>query len=123
MTTFSIPSRKRRVRKPVSASLELAALRSPAASASRVPGHERAPSIRRNPIFEEWGGAPQLQGACVRLFADETIDNAVRRFRKATQRSGILTDARRKEHFISKPEVRKIKRRAAQTRRSKGYAL
>jgi small subunit ribosomal protein S21 len=36
----------------------------------------------------------------------ESIDNALRRFRKKLQRSGVLKEARRHEHYL-KPSERK----------------
>lgn len=43
----------------------------------------------------------------------ESPDNLLRRFRTKVQRSGILRDAKKKRHFISKSEKRRIAKRKA----------
>lgn len=54
----------------------------------------------------------------VRLAFGETIDNALRRFKKTTQKDGILADARKHEHY-EKPSVRRKKKSmVARKRRS-----
>lgn len=51
-------------------------------------------------------------------YPGEFIDSLLRRFKKATQKSGILTDARRHEHFISKGRRRREKSLRARKRRA-----
>ena len=46
----------------------------------------------------------------------ESQDNLVRRFRKKVMRDGILRDAKRKRHFVSKSEKRRIAERKAMRR-------
>ncbi len=41
----------------------------------------------------------------------ESIENALRRFRKNLQRSGILKEARRHEHYLKPSERRRLKRK------------
>ena len=60
------------------------------------------------------GGGPVTE---VRIGKDETLDSALRRFKRQVKRSGILTDAKRHEHY-EKPS-QKRRRRAA--RRNKRY--
>jgi small subunit ribosomal protein S21 len=43
----------------------------------------------------------------------ESPDNLLRRFRTKVQRSGILRDAKKKRHFVSKSEKRRIAKRKA----------
>ena len=43
----------------------------------------------------------------------ESADNLLRRFRTKVQRSGILRDAKKKRHFVSKSEKRRIAKRKA----------
>ena len=50
---------------------------------------------------------------------DESIDSALRRFKKQCARSGILTEVKRREHY-EKPSVkRKKKSEAARKRKYK----
>ncbi len=58
------------------------------------------------------GGAPLTE---VRVGKDETLDSALRRFKRQVKRSGILTDAKRHEHY-EKPS-QKRRRRAARRKR------
>ncbi len=43
----------------------------------------------------------------------ESQENLLRRFRKKVMRAGILRDAKRKRHFVSKSEQRRIAKRKA----------
>ena len=52
----------------------------------------------------------------VRVGKDETLDSALRRFKRQVKRSGILTDAKRHEHY-EKPSVRRKKKSAAARKR------
>ena len=47
---------------------------------------------------------------------DESIESALRRFKKATQKAGVLAEARKREHY-EKPSVRKKKKSAAARKR------
>lgn len=51
----------------------------------------------------------------VRVGKDETLDSALRRFKRQVKRSGILTDAKRHEHY-EKPSAKR-RRRAARRKR------
>ncbi len=55
----------------------------------------------------------------IRVKEDEPFDIAVRRFRRACERSGVLTEARRREHYEKPTEVRKRKAAAAVKRNAK----
>ena len=57
----------------------------------------------------------------VKLKENESLDNALRRFKKQCARSGILTEVKRREHY-EKPSVkRKKKSEAARKNRNKRY--
>jgi small subunit ribosomal protein S21 len=56
-------------------------------------------------------------GVKIEVYPFEHIDSIARRFKKATQRSEILTDARRHQHFVPKSERRRIKSMKARKRR------
>ncbi|MBE3589597.1 MAG: 30S ribosomal protein S21 [Firmicutes bacterium] len=55
----------------------------------------------------------------VRVGENESLDNALRRFKRQVQRSGTLKEARRHE-FYEKPSVRRKKKSAAAARKRKG---
>ena len=49
---------------------------------------------------------------------NETFEAALKRFGKKVQQDGVLTEARRREHF-EKPSVRRKKKEAAKRRGSR----
>ena len=53
----------------------------------------------------------------VTVGANESLDQALRRFNKLVQQAGILAEARRREHFES-PTIRRKKKAAAKRRKS-----
>lgn len=56
----------------------------------------------------------------VRVGENESLDSAIRRFKRKCQRDGIIGDLRRKEHY-EKPSVKiKKKAEAAKKRMYKG---
>ena len=52
----------------------------------------------------------------VRVGKNETLDSALRRFKRTCQKSGVLADARRHERY-EKPSVRRKKKAQAARRR------
>ncbi len=53
----------------------------------------------------------------VRIGKNESLDSALRRFKRVCQKSGVLAEARKREHY-EKPSVkRKKKSEAARKRR------
>ena len=55
----------------------------------------------------------------VRVKENETLDSALRRFKRSCARSGVLTELRKREHY-EKPSVkRKKKSEAARKRKFK----
>ena len=78
-------------------------------TAAPGPGQCRWP--RACPIArpKAWGGEPGL--AEVRVGENETFESALRRFNKKIQQSGILAEARRREHY-EKPSVKRKRKEA-----------
>lgn len=57
----------------------------------------------------------------VRVGDNESLDNALRRFKRKCQRAGVISEARKREHY-EKPSVkRKKKSEAARKRKFKRY--
>jgi len=55
----------------------------------------------------------------VRVGKNETLDSALRRFKRSCQKAGVLSEARKHEHY-EKPSVkRKKKSEAARKRKAK----
>jgi small subunit ribosomal protein S21 len=76
----------------------------------------RAARLRRFPYH---AFARRLKGGLfmeIRVAPGETIESALRRFKKATQKAGVLAEARKHEHY-EKPSVRKKKKSAAARKR------
>jgi small subunit ribosomal protein S21 len=78
--------------------------------------------VRFSPgLFEGYGTAHvrRAKGGLfveVRVAPGETIESALRRFKKATQKAGVLAEARKHEHY-EKPSVRRKKKSAAARKR------
>jgi small subunit ribosomal protein S21 len=53
----------------------------------------------------------------VRISSSESFEQALKRFNKMVQQTGILAEARRREHYES-PSVRRKKKAAAKRRKS-----
>jgi len=66
-----------------------------------------SPTMIARPLA--WGGEPGL--AEVRVGENETFESALRRFNKKIQQSGILAEARRREHY-EKPSVKRKRKEA-----------
>ncbi len=43
---------------------------------------------------------------------NETIEDALKRFKRDVSRSGTLAEVRKREHFLKPSDVRKMKKRA-----------
>ncbi|MCR4429845.1 MAG: 30S ribosomal protein S21 [Tepidanaerobacteraceae bacterium] len=52
----------------------------------------------------------------VRVGENESLDNALRRFKRQCQRAGVLSEVRKREHY-EKPSVRRKKKSEAARRR------
>ena len=63
---------------------------------------------------------PKTKGVCgnmeTRVGPNESIESALKRFKKLCQKAGVLAEARRHEHY-EKPSVRKKKKSAAARKR------
>ncbi len=66
------------------------------------------------------GGEEERRLAEVRVGENETFESALRRFNKKIQQSGILAEARRREHY-EKPSVKR-KRKEAKKRKATSRA-
>ena len=63
-------------------------------------------------------GEGGLKGmSTIKVGENESIDSALRRFKRKCSRDGIIGDPRRKEHY-EKPSVRKKKKSEAARKRS-----
>ncbi|MGI5838638.1 MAG: 30S ribosomal protein S21 [bacterium] len=52
----------------------------------------------------------------IKVGKNESLDSALRRFKKQCQRAGVLSEARKREHY-EKPSVRRKKKSEAARRR------
>lgn len=52
----------------------------------------------------------------IKVGKNETLDSALRRFKRATQKAGILSEVRKREHY-EKPSVAKKKKAEAARKR------
>lgn len=56
----------------------------------------------------------------IRIGDNEPLDKALRRFKKKCQRSGVLSEARKREHY-EKPSVKRKKKSEAARKRNKRF--
>ncbi|WP_353894347.1 30S ribosomal protein S21 [Proteinivorax hydrogeniformans] len=56
----------------------------------------------------------------VKIGKNESLDNALRRFKRTCQRSGILSEARKRE-FYDKPSVKRKKKSEAARKKKKRF--
>lgn len=54
----------------------------------------------------------------IKVGDNESLDNALRRFKRQCSRSGVLSEARKREHY-EKPSVRRKKKAEAARRKNK----
>ncbi len=54
----------------------------------------------------------------IKMKDGERIDNALRRFRKVVEKSGVLQELRKREYY-EKPSVKKKRKQAASRKRAK----
>ena len=52
----------------------------------------------------------------IKVGKNETLDSALRRFKRATQKAGILSEVRKREHY-EKPSVQRKKESEAERKR------
>ena len=56
----------------------------------------------------------------IRVGKTESIDSALRRFKRATQKAGVLSEVRKREHY-EKPSVKRKKKSEAARKKAKKY--
>jgi small subunit ribosomal protein S21 len=80
---------------------------------SRVPPSTRAPTLARRRREPDDPRAEEVIPALaeIRVGENETFESALRRFNKKIQQSGILAEARRREHY-EKPSVKRKRKEA-----------
>jgi small subunit ribosomal protein S21 len=84
--------------------------------ASRPAG--RAPDVNE---IETLVGGGEHRLAEVRVGENETFESALRRFNKKIQQSGILAEARRREHY-EKPSVKRKRKEAKRKKNARTQA-
>lgn len=57
----------------------------------------------------------------IRVKPDESLDNALRRFKRSCAKSGVLSELRKHEHYESPSVKRRKKSEAARKNRKKFY--
>ena len=55
----------------------------------------------------------------IKVGKNETLDSALRRFKRATQKAGILSEVRKREHYATPSVQRKKKSEAARKRKTR----
>ena len=54
----------------------------------------------------------------IKVGKNETLDSALRRFKRATQKAGVLSEVRKREHY-EKPSVKRKRKSEAARKRKK----
>ena len=66
-----------------------------------------------------WGVGREMEMSGIRIKDDESLESALRRFKRQCAKSGVLAEVRKREHY-EKPSVkRKKKSEAARKRKFK----
>ncbi|MCD8175181.1 MAG: 30S ribosomal protein S21 [Phascolarctobacterium sp.] len=55
----------------------------------------------------------------IKVGKNESLDSALRRFKRATQKAGILSEVRKREHYEKPSVARKKKAEAARKRKTR----
>ncbi|MCD8198889.1 MAG: 30S ribosomal protein S21 [Phascolarctobacterium sp.] len=55
----------------------------------------------------------------IKVGKNESLDSALRRFKRATQKAGILSEVRKREHYEKPSVARKKKSEAARKRKAR----
>ena len=66
-----------------------------------------------NPCYQAEGGNIVSQ---VRVKENESLENALRRFKRQTQKDGVIQEVRKREHY-EKPSVKRKKKSEAARKR------
>lgn len=67
-------------------------------------------------VFYGFSGGRESIVAEVKVGKNETLDSALRRFKRTCQKAGVLAEARKHEHY-EKPSVRRKKKSEAARKR------
>jgi small subunit ribosomal protein S21 len=67
-------------------------------------------------LFYGFCGGREIIVAEVKVGKNETLDSALRRFKRTCQKAGVLAEARKHEHY-EKPSVRRKKKSEAARKR------
>ena len=86
-------------------------LHQPCATLRRPCGAAADRSTAIPPVAHTWSKEVKPELAEVRVGENETFESALRRFNKKIQQSGILAEARRREHY-EKPSVKRKRKEA-----------
>ncbi len=80
----------------------------------------RTGTLCYNPTINAARAVPEggVNVATVRVGKDESLDSALRRFKRQVQRSGILVEAKRHEHY-EKPSDRRRRKAAKRARKAR----
>ncbi len=62
------------------------------------------------------GGEGEIVMTEIRVGKNESLDSALRRFKRSCQKSGVLVEVRKREHYM-KPSVRRKKKSEAARKR------
>ena len=79
---------------------------------------DSVPTLRT--VSVRGGGRDVHRMTEVKIGKNESLDNALRRFKKQCQRSGILAELRKHEHY-DKPSVKRKKKSEAARKKKKLY--
>ena len=71
------------------------------------------------PVQEAVEGGRQLAGG-VKVGKNESLDSALRRFKKDCQRSGVMAEARKRDHY-EKPSVKRKKKSEAARKKQRRF--
>ena len=71
----------------------------------------------RSAVFQQKGVSPDMPGIVVR--DDEPFERALKRFKKACEKAGIISDMKKNQHFEKPSERRKRKIAAAKRKHIK----
>jgi small subunit ribosomal protein S21 len=75
-------------------------------------------AIRRASLFRlTFEGQVNFNVTTIRVKDGESIEGALKRFKKATEKAGILSEIRKREHY-EKPSVKKKKKALAAKKRA-----
>ena len=56
----------------------------------------------------------------IKVWENESLDNAIKRFKRQCARSGVLSEYRKREHY-EKPSVKKKKKSEAAKRKKRNF--